>query len=83
MKSIVGILVWLFGFLMRNFIYVIILGVWIFKGCNYRDHGRETLINNCLNTVAKLLERFKRAKKDFIDVLTLDNFVRAETEKLG
>ena len=34
------------------------------------------------NTVAKLLERFKRAKKDFIDVLTLDNFVRAETEKL-
>ena len=75
MKSIVGILVWLFGFLMRNFIYVIILGVWIFKGCNYRDHGRETLINNCLNTVAKLLERFKRAKKDFIDVLTLDNFV--------
>lgn len=82
MKSIVGILVWLFGFLMRNFIYVIILGVWIFKGCNYRDHGRETLINNCLNTVAKLLERFKRAKKDFIDVLTLDNFVRAETEKL-
>ena len=54
----------------------------IFKGCNYRDHGRETLINNCLNTVAKLLERFKRAKKDFIDVLTLDNFVTAETEKL-
>ena len=44
--------------------------------------GRETLINNCLNTVAKLLERFKRAKKDFIDVLTLDNFVTAETEKL-
>ena len=29
------------------------------------------------NTVAKLLERFKRAKKDFIDVLTLDNFVKA------
>ena len=82
MKSIVRIIVWLFGFLMRNFIYVIILGVWIFKGCNYRDHGRETLINNCLNTVAKLLECFKRAKKDFIDVLTLDNFVRAETEKL-
>ena len=82
MKLIVGILVWLFGFFMRNFIYVIILGVWIFMGCNYRDHGRETLINNCLNTVAKLLERFKRAKKDFIDVLTLDNFVRAETEKL-
>ena len=34
------------------------------------------------NTVAKLLELFKRAKKDFIDVLTLDIFVRAETEKL-
>ena len=34
------------------------------------------------NTVAKLLERFKRAKKDFIDVLTLDIFVKAETEKL-
>ena len=83
MKSIVGIVVWMLDFLMRNFIYVIILGVWIFKGCNYRDQGRETLINNCLNTVAKLLERFKRAKKDFIDVLTLDNFVRAETEKLG
>ena len=44
--------------------------------------GRETLINNCLNTIAKLLELFKRAKKDFIDVLTLDIFVRAETEKL-
>lgn len=38
---------------------------------------------DCLNTVAKLLERFKRAKKDFIDILPLDNFVRAETEKLG
>ena len=84
MKSIVGIVVWMFDFLMRNFIYAIILvlGVWIFKGCNYRNHGRETLINNCLNTVAKLLERFKRAKKDFIDVFTLDNFVTAETEKL-
>ena len=35
------------------------------------------------NNVAKLLERFKRAKKDFIDILPLDNFVRAETEKLG
>lgn len=81
---VVGIVVWMLDFLMRNFIYVIILvlGVWIFKGGNYRNHGRETLINNCLNTVAKLLERFKRAKKDFIDVLTLDNFVRAETEKL-
>lgn len=77
MKSIVGIVVWMFDFLMRNFIYVIIivLGVWIFKGCNYRNHGRETLINNCLNNVAKLLERFKRAKKDFIDVLTLYTFV--------
>ena len=84
MKSIVGIVVWMFDFLMRNFIYVIILvlGVWIFKGCNYRNHGRETLINNCLNTIAKLLERFTRAKKDFIDVFTLDIFVRAETEKL-
>ena len=82
MKSIVGIVVWMLDFLMRNFIYVIILGVWIFKGGNYRNHGRETLINNCLNTVAKLLERFKRAKKDFIDVLTLDIFVKAETEKL-
>lgn len=49
---------------------------------HYRNHGRETLINNCLNAVAKLLERFKRAKKDFFDVLTLDNFVKAETEKL-
>ena len=45
--------------------------------------GEETLINNCLNTIAKLLELFKRAKKDFIDILPLDNFVRAETEKLG
>ena len=35
------------------------------------------------NTVAQLLERFKRANKDFIDILPLDNFVRAETEKLG
>ena len=75
MKSIVGIVVWMLDFLMRNFIYVIILGVWIFKGGNYRNHGRETLINNCLNTVEKLLERFKRAKKDFIDVLTLYTFV--------
>lgn len=36
MKSIVRIIVWLFGFLVRNFIYVIIivLGVCIlFKGC--------------------------------------------------
>ena len=49
---------------------------------HYRNHGRETLINNCLNAVAKLLERLKRAKKDFVDALTLDNFVKAETEKL-
>ena len=44
--------------------------------------GEETLINNYLNTIAKLLELFKRAKKDFIDVLTLYIFVIAETEKL-
>ena len=36
MKSIVRIIVWLFGFLMRNFIYVIIivvLVVCLLKGC--------------------------------------------------
>ena len=37
MKSIVRIIVWLFGFLIRNFIYVIIIAVLVvclLKGCS-------------------------------------------------